>query len=485
MQQGICRSCRTALRIRLREQVTHLQIRRRAKSAGRGSQPLQSWYWDTQPPNPRQLAASKWFFEAHKPHNIWTAGEWKQNKHNDKDSDVLTPEVAFLGRSNAGKSSLLNALLNVPTLNKVGNTPGKTKVLRAYGLFTDSGEKGKKAPDFTSKNLVTVLDAPGYGQGSQESWGKDIMKYMKERKHLKRIFLLVPAHHGLKPADFQLLKLLRAEAIPHQIISTKCDRFESPTKRAAGIGQTMEKLVNDIQPPGAPNATFALGEIMATGWLGDGTSNLKVKPNEMQGVSAVQWAVLRATGLDQYALSSFSERVVDAVKYDNTPLGPNVIRKPQVVDAPAINMLASQQASTPANEPSLAAPVDSRDIELQPHKPATEPTPEAPEKQHVFRGIESLMAATATKTPSPRRAAIKVAQPIKPAGHGTSRSSIKRRGQAKKRDEMKGKLQDTLETIASKMTRTEHASMKTTRDRLPAKDVRDIARSLRKNPFSG
>jgi GTP-binding protein len=304
MQPSVCQSCRSVLRVRLRQQIQHLQNVRRDQSSGASSQPLESWYWETSPPSPKNLAAAKWFFDVHPPRKLWTANEWRSHGQREE-SQALTPEVAFLGRSNAGKSSLLNALLNAPSLNKVGSTPGKTKVLHAYGLSATipskkTKDKQNKSAD-AAKNLVTVLDAPGYGHASQGDWGDSIINYLKERKHLRRVFLLISAHHGLKPADSKMLDLLRSYAVPHQLIVTKCDRLEPLSQRRHLLQATMQKIQKALQPDYPHHAVAALGEALAVGWLGDGMLNAKVRPNQMQGVSAVQWAVLRAAGLEGYA----------------------------------------------------------------------------------------------------------------------------------------------------------------------------------------
>ena len=333
MPQPICQSCRSALRIRYRQRISHLQNTRRHKSAGSNSQPLESWYWDTLPPNPRQLAAAKWFFEAHRPHKLWTANEWQHKSKSGAGSETLIPEVAFLGRSNAGKSSLLNALLNEPTLNKVGAKPGKTTTLHAYGLSATPagrrvGARYKITGAGNSKSLVTMLDAPGYGYGSQNDWGEGIIKYLKQRRQLRRIFVLINAQHGVHQSDMKLLRLLQEQTVSHQVIATKCDRLEPPTQRQEKINQAFEGVQRVVQPHSPSSALVGLGEILAVGWLGDGNSNLQLRSAEMQGVSAVQWSVLRAVGLDDYGLSQFNQQD-QAADYDATPMQPNAVRRVQ------------------------------------------------------------------------------------------------------------------------------------------------------------
>ena len=354
MLPSICQSCRSTLRLRYRQQISILRNTRRNKSAGPNSQPLESWYWDTLPPNPRQLAAAKWFFDTHRPQKIFTANEWQSQRHSG-DSETLIPEVAFLGRSNVGKSSLLNALLNDNDLNKVGAKPGKTKVLHAYGLYPPSVGGHKRSShaipgrSHQPNHLVTVLDAPGYGHGSQNDWGEEIIKYLKYRKHIRRIFILINAQHGLQKTDLQVLKLLRQHSVSYQVVATKCDRLEPPSKRQEKLGTVFEEIQKVVQPDNA-GAFVGLGEILAVGWLGDGTLNKNVKRNDMQGVSSVQWSVLRAAGLEEHVLRQFTE-LDQAVKYDNSPIRPNAVRKIPELQTPPQEFLPPPPEPFPENIP--------------------------------------------------------------------------------------------------------------------------------------
>jgi GTP-binding protein len=319
MRSSVCHSCRSILRRRLQQQIIENQQPKRQRSDGAPSQKIQSLYHDTVPPSPQELSAASWFFKTYRPQKLWTANEWRRDDHNSATSETLIPEVVFLGRSNAGKSSLLNALLDDPTINKVGASPGKTKVAHAYGLSEPSFDKAdrvkpKLPADLAKQNLLTVLDAPGYGFASQADWGADMIKYLKERKHLRRVFMLLPARHGIKPGDEIMIKLLRSLAIPHQIILTKCDgvnriRLEDILRRVfATLANTSDRKT--IQP---------LGEILTVGWLGDGKLNKKVQQNTMQGVDSVRWAVIRAVGLDKFVRRRFSE-VRDASQYSDAPV---------------------------------------------------------------------------------------------------------------------------------------------------------------------
>jgi GTP-binding protein len=142
------------------------------------------------------------------------------------------PEVAFAGRSNVGKSSLLNALFNVRQLARVSNTPGRTQALNFFLL---------------AKRLYFV-DLPGYGfaqapQKQVSEWNQLLRLYLKGRVQLKRVFLLIDSRHGIKKTDEEILKLLDEAAVSYQVILTKVDKIKAPEilKRIQEIESTFPK----------------------------------------------------------------------------------------------------------------------------------------------------------------------------------------------------------------------------------------------------
>ncbi len=126
------------------------------------------------------------------------------------------PEVAFAGRSNVGKSSLLNALLNRNGLARASAEPGRTRELNYFDL----GE-GK----------MWLVDLPGFGYAKVsrtqvEKWTKLTRKYLRGRVNLRRIFLLIDSRRGLMPPDLEMMQMLDTVAVTYQIVLTKADKVK-------------------------------------------------------------------------------------------------------------------------------------------------------------------------------------------------------------------------------------------------------------------
>ncbi|MCJ1300076.1 hypothetical protein MMC08_002870 [Hypocenomyce scalaris] len=147
---------------------------------------------------------------------------------------------------------------------------------------------------------LVVLDMMGYGKGSRDDWGTEIMKYLVGRKQLRRAFLLIDALHGLKSSDEQLLALFRQNAIPHQIILSKVDRilwsgpkFPSGAKLERGtleLKNIVEGLRGKVQPT-TNDGPGALGEILAC------SAEKSLENGKKLGINSIRWAMLAATGL--------------------------------------------------------------------------------------------------------------------------------------------------------------------------------------------
>jgi GTP-binding protein len=124
------------------------------------------------------------------------------------------PEIAFAGRSNVGKSSLINALAGRRALARVSNTPGRTQQVNFFSV----DEK------------MMVVDLPGYGyaeapKDTVAGWTDLIKLYLKGRVTLRHVLLLIDGRHGVKPNDHEIMTLLDRAAVPYQIVLTKADKI--------------------------------------------------------------------------------------------------------------------------------------------------------------------------------------------------------------------------------------------------------------------
>lgn len=129
-------------------------------------------------------------------------------------------EVAFVGRSNVGKSSLINALANQRQLARVSNTPGRTQLINLFSL----------------PNGSTVVDLPGYGYAAvpgriKKGWQKMIEGYLLNRESLVNVFVLVDGEIGPTKLDVQMLDWLRDNGIPHTVVATKHDKVKSSKRQ--------------------------------------------------------------------------------------------------------------------------------------------------------------------------------------------------------------------------------------------------------------
>ncbi|MFP6699523.1 MAG: ribosome biogenesis GTP-binding protein YihA/YsxC [Alphaproteobacteria bacterium] len=157
------------------------------------------------------------------------------------------PEVAFAGRSNVGKSSLLNALTNRRTLARTSNTPGRTREVNFFRLGGD-GER-----------RLMLVDLPGYGYaraGKEEiaRWNKLIEDYLRGRGNLRRVCLLIDARRGIGPPDRNVMELLDQAAVVYQVILTKVDK-----EKATALAKVRAAAEAELKGHGA-----AYPDILAT-----------------------------------------------------------------------------------------------------------------------------------------------------------------------------------------------------------------------------
>ena len=172
------------------------------------------------------------------------------------DSEKL--EIAFAGRSNVGKSSLINALVNQHGLARTSNTPGRTQELN---FFETPG-----VPLF-------LVDMPGYGfarapKASVDRWTALVKTYLRGRPSLVRTFLLIDARHGLKAPDLQVMKLMDVAAVSYRVVLTKIDKIK-PTELARVMQVTLAALARH------PAAYPAL--ISTSSETGDGIADLRAE----------------------------------------------------------------------------------------------------------------------------------------------------------------------------------------------------------------
>ena len=122
-------------------------------------------------------------------------------------------EIAFIGRSNVGKSSLINAVFNAPGLAKTSSTPGRTQQLNLFNM----------------QDILMIVDLPGYGFAKApkdvvKNWNENVNTYLKGRSQLRRVFLLIDCRQGIKQVDLDMMKMLDDSAVNYQIVLTKLDK---------------------------------------------------------------------------------------------------------------------------------------------------------------------------------------------------------------------------------------------------------------------
>lgn len=141
--------------------------------------------------------------------------------------DARLPEIAVAGRSNVGKSSLLNAVTGRSGLARASTTPGRTQEL----ILFDVGEPP----------ALTLVDMPGYGYAEApkdlvRQWHALIGDYLRGRPTLKRVLLLIDSRHGLKPTDLEIMDLLDKAAVGYRVVLTKADKPKATALEAVRAG---------------------------------------------------------------------------------------------------------------------------------------------------------------------------------------------------------------------------------------------------------
>jgi GTP-binding protein len=157
---------------------------------------------------------------------------------------LKAPEYAFIGRSNVGKSSIINALCSQKNLAKTSGTPGKTQLINHFEITSNSVSKGKQDKWY-------IVDLPGYGfakvsQSSRRRWEQMIENYLRKRENLNRVFVLIDSRHAPQKIDLEFVEQLFKWEIPFTLIFTKSDK-EKPAVVARNVKSFFEKL-NEILP---------------------------------------------------------------------------------------------------------------------------------------------------------------------------------------------------------------------------------------------
>jgi GTP-binding protein len=167
--------------------------------------------------------------------------------------DPEAPEIAFAGRSNVGKSSLLNALTNRKGLARISNTPGRTQELNYFDVGRDP-------------LVFRLVDMPGYGFAEApkdlvKRWRHLVNDYLRGRAVLKRALLLVDARHGLKDVDREVMRMLDDAAVSYHLVLTKADKVK-PTALAETIAMAAAEAARH---PAAHPAIFTTSSETGSG----------------------------------------------------------------------------------------------------------------------------------------------------------------------------------------------------------------------------
>ena len=145
--------------------------------------------------------------------------------------DEACAEVAFAGRSNVGKSTLLNALTGRKNLARASNTPGRTQEINYFDL---------------GDGVMRLVDLPGYGYArasrkDAERWMRLTRDFLRGRTTLRRVCVLIDSRHGLKPADVEIMDMLDTSAVNYQIVLTKIDKIK-PTELQRTVDATAQQI---------------------------------------------------------------------------------------------------------------------------------------------------------------------------------------------------------------------------------------------------
>jgi len=157
---------------------------------------------------------------------------------------IKAPEYAFIGRSNVGKSSIINAICGQKNLAKTSATPGKTQLINHFEIESNSASKAKRDKWY-------IVDLPGYGfakvaQSSRRRWEQMIENYLRKRENLNQVFVLIDSRHSPQKIDLAFVEQLYKWEIPYTLIFTKSDK-EKATVVSKNVKIFFDTLLKNFQ----------------------------------------------------------------------------------------------------------------------------------------------------------------------------------------------------------------------------------------------
>jgi GTP-binding protein len=191
------------------------------------------------------------------------------------------PEFAFIGRSNVGKSSLINMLCNNEKLAKTSGSPGKTQMLNHFEIVSNNGEEGKKV---VADKKWYLVDLPGYGFAkvsirSRRKWEQMIENYLRKRENLSHLFVLIDARHSPQKIDLEFLENLKNWNISFSLAFTKSDKESQRivSKNVKDFLEAMKKTWQFLPQHFVTSAVKKSGRLKMLAFIGETTDELMDK----------------------------------------------------------------------------------------------------------------------------------------------------------------------------------------------------------------
>jgi GTP-binding protein len=191
------------------------------------------------------------------------------------------PEFAFIGRSNVGKSSLINMLCNNEKLAKTSGSPGKTQMLNHFEIVSNNGEEGKKV---VADKKWYLVDLPGYGFAkvsirSRRKWEQMIENYLRKRENLSHLFVLIDARHSPQKIDLEFLENLKTWNISFSLAFTKSDKESQRivSKNVKDFLEAMKKTWQFLPQHFVTSAVKKSGRLKMLAFIGETTDELMDK----------------------------------------------------------------------------------------------------------------------------------------------------------------------------------------------------------------